>query len=164
MWDGQTIELRDWSEFARRLAFELNSLGHIGQIAVRNFSLQTYDLDEDNGIIGPVDRLALVAETGTDRDIHSPVWNAIGHDYEHDKTPSGKSPSEILYAYVAEMKGDSYLVHYQGEPENMDLTRSLTENDGILIYDATQLKRVAKNEHWFLTDPLDALLLVFTLV
>lgn len=164
MWDGQMVELQDWSEFGRRLACELKSLGYAGKVAVRNFSLQTYDLDEDGGILGSVDRLALVKETGTDRDVQSPMWNAVGHDYQHDIEHSGKSPSEIIYAYVAETKGDSYLVHYQGEPENMDLTQNLTEHDGILIYDATGLTRVAKNEHWFMVDPREALLLVFTLV
>jgi len=60
IWDGQTTELRDQSEFARRLAFELEHPGHIGQVAVRNFSLQTFELDDCDGNIMSVDRLALV--------------------------------------------------------------------------------------------------------
>jgi hypothetical protein len=51
----------------------------------------------------------------------------------------------------------------EGEPEDWDLTEGLFERDGVLVYDATKLNRVSKNEHWFMGDPCGALLLVFKL-
>lgn len=103
--------------------------------------------------------------TGTDRDANSTVWNAGGHDYEHDHAPAGKGPADIIYAYVAELTEQGYRVHYlqEGEPEDWDLTDSLFETDGVLVYDAAKLERVSKNEHGFKGDPRDALLLVFRL-
>ncbi len=163
MWDGNLIVLQDWSGFAAKLSSALTSIPHVGLVAVRNFTLLSCNFDDDCNILDTVDRLDLVRTTGTDRDDSSSMWNAPGHDFEHDITPSGKKPSEIIYAYVAETNGDNYLVHYKGDPEEFDLTESLSEQDGILIYDASKLKRVSKNEHWFLTDPREALLLVFTI-
>lgn len=163
MWNGKPVELQCWSEFTLALPRELDSIGHNGLVLVRNFLLQTYELDEDEEIIGEIDRLHLVRHTGTDRDESSWMWNAVGHDFEHDKTPSGKASSDIIYAYVAETNNNGYMVHYHSEPESMDLTKGLTDYEGLLIYDASRLQRVAKNEHWFMTDPQEALLLVFTL-
>ncbi len=164
MWNGQPIELQDWPEFAEALPRALAAAGHVGLVAVRNFELNTVDIDEEFNPLRDVDRLAVVRETGTDRDDSSDMWNAGGHDFDHDAVPSGKLPSQILYAYVAEVGSAGYLVHYEGEPEEFDLTKDLTDREGILIYDASQLRRVSKNEHWFLGDPREALLLVFKLV
>lgn len=163
-WNGRVVELDDWSEFAEQLASELAALGHNGLVAIRNFALSTAIVDEDMNHLGEVDRLALVRQTGTDRDNTSPMWNASGHDYDHDQSPSGKTPADIIYAYVAEVNDGDYLVHYKFEPEQFNLTEGLSNFEGILIYDATKLQRVAKNEHWFLTDPCEALLLVFILI
>lgn len=58
---------------------------------------------------------------------------------------------------------DPYLVHIEQVPELLDLTEGLSEENGILVYDAAKLRRVAKNEHWFEGDPRAALLAVFTL-
>lgn len=159
MWDKNLIVLKDWSQFSKELQRALISIHHNGLIAVRNFALVSYD-PEGNML----DQLDTVKNTGTDRNNKSIMWNAEGHDFEHDITPSGKKPSEITYAYVAETSNKGYLVHYHHEkPVEFDLTKGLTEHDGILIYDASKLKRVSKNEHWFLTDPKEALLLIFTI-
>lgn len=67
--------------------------------------------------------------------------------------------------YIAEVSAAGYRVHYlpDDEPEDWDLTEGLWPTNGILIYDAAKLDRVAKNELWFRGDPRDALLLVFKL-
>lgn len=156
----------DWSEFASALPRELAAIKHYSLVAVRNFSLVTLDLNKNNEIVREIDREQLVRCTGTDRDANSTFWNAEGHDYDHDLSPAGKTPADIIYAYVAEMCGNGYLVHYKypnGKPELIDLTESLSEQDAISIYDADKLERVSKNEHWFTGDPHDALLLVFRL-
>lgn len=163
MWKGNVIELDDWSQFSEQLTQALASLGHYGLVAIRNFELLTADLDKDMNQFGETDRLAIVMQTGTDRDNSSPMWDAPGHDYEHDRSPTGKTPAEIIYAYVAEVNKIGYLVHYQGEPELMDLTQGLSNIEGILVYEEKKLNRVAKNELWFLTNPCEALLLVFKL-
>lgn len=165
MWSGRLIELEDWSDFAEALPRELAAIGHGGLIAIRNFELVTCDVDAEMRPAGETDRLGLVLRTGTDRDGSSSMWNADGHDYQHDLTPSGKSADEIIYAYIAEVSAAGYRVHYlpDDEPEDWDLTEGLWPTNGILIYDAAKLDRVAKNELWFRGDPRDALLLVFKL-
>lgn len=165
LWSGQLIELEDWSDFAPILNRSLSARGHIGHVAIRNFHLVICELDDEMLPIGETDRLALALRTGTDRDSASLMWNAEGHDFDHDLTPSGKRADEIVYAYVAELTATGYRVQYlqSGPSRDMDLTRGLCQHDGILVYDAAKLDRVAKNEHWFKGDPLDALLLVFKL-
>jgi hypothetical protein len=54
-----------------------------------------------------------------------------------------------------------YDVYIADEPEKIDLTEGLTDQNAILIYDATKLSRASKNEHWFNGDPRDALLMIF---
>jgi hypothetical protein len=163
VWNGPIIELNKWVEFDKRLISELNTLDHNGLVLIRNFALTTSDVDDEMNHIGDVDRFDVVLNTGTDRDCNSSMWNADGHDHNHRIDPSGKKPDEIIYAFVAETNSSGYLLHIKDNPEYMNLTDSLTVGDGILIYDASKLKRVSKNEHWFLTDPCDALLLVFKL-
>ena len=163
MWSGPIIELSDWGEFAIQLPTALTEINHQGRVAIRNFDLTTHDLEDGMNIIGEVNRLDLVQRTGTDRDRNSPMWNAPDHDFDHDTENPAKLPSEIIYAYLAEITGDGYLVHYHpdGHPEHMDLTEGLSEHNGILIYDASKLERVSKNELWFRTSPIEALLMVF---
>lgn len=165
MWSGNVIELDEWSEFAGALRRALDAIGHDGLVLIRNFMLVTCDVDDEMRPTGETDRLDLVRSTGTDRDGRSAMWNAPGHDFEHDLTPSGKAPADIIYAYVAELTETGYRVRYlpEGEPEEWDLTDQLTEFEGVLVYDAAKLDRVAKNEHWFCGDPRDALLAVFKL-
>ncbi|WP_421871920.1 hypothetical protein [Nitratireductor rhodophyticola] len=165
MWSDKVVELDDWGDFAGVLQDEVTAIGHEGLLLIRNFALVTCDVDADMKPIGETNRLDLVRRTGTDRDAASPMWNATGHDYEHDRAPTGKGPAEIIYAYVAELTTNGYRVHYlpDGEPEDWDLTEGLFETDGVLVYDAGKLDRVSKNEHWFKGDPRDALLLVFKL-
>lgn len=165
MWSGKVVELNNWGEFADALQGEATAIGHKGLLLIRNFELTTCDVDADMNPIGETDRLDLVRRTGTDRDAASSMWNAPGHDYEHDLSPTRKGPADIIYAYVAELTKNGYHVHYlrDGEPEDWDLTKELSETDGVLAYDAGKLDRVAKNEHWFRGDPRDALLLVFKL-
>ncbi|RJX66078.1 hypothetical protein D6858_14040 [Tsuneonella suprasediminis] len=161
----KVVELDDWGDFARVLHNEVTAIGHEGLLIIRNFALVTCDVDADMKPIGETNRLELVRRTGTDRDAASPMWNATGHDYEHDRAPTCKGPADIIYAYVAELTTNGYRVHYlpDGEPEDWDLTEGLLETDGVLVYDASKLDRVSKNEHWFKGDPRDALLLVFKL-
>ena len=137
----------------------MQEIKHHGLVLVRNFHLLTCDIDEHMRPIGETNRLSLAIRTGTDRDDNSLLWNAYGHDHDHENCPIGKFPSGIIYAYVAEVHAHGYLVHYYpNQPESMDLTKGLSEVDGILIYDAHKLTRVSKNEHWFTSDPRDALL------
>lgn len=165
MWSGKVVELDDWSDFAGTLKKEVTEIGHEGPLLIRNFQLVTCDIGADMKPIGETDRLDLVRQTGTDRDSESWMWNARGHDYDHDSSPTGKRPADIIYAYIAELTKDGYRVRYlpDGEPEDWDLTEGLFETDGVLAYDASKLERASKNEHWFKGDPCDALLLVFKL-
>lgn len=165
MWSGKVVELDDWGEFASILQEEVTKIGHEGLLLIRNFALVTFDVDANMQIISETNRLDLVRRTGTDRDAASSMWNATGHDYEHDRSPTGKGPADIIYAYVAELTKNGYRVHYRPdrEPEDWDLTEELLETDGVLVFDASKLDRVSKNEHWFKGDPRDALLLVFKL-
>ena len=141
------------------------ALCHDGLLLIRNFQLVTCDVDADMKPLGETDRLDLVRRTGTDRDATSDMWNAPGHDYEHDRAPAGKGAADIIYAYVAELTENGYQVHYLPEevPRDWDLTEGLFETDGVLVYNAAELDRVSKNEHWFKADPREALLLVFKL-
>lgn len=67
---------------------ELRKIEYSGLILVRNFSLQTYDVNENNELTDSfVDRLSVAIETGTDRGINSPFGNEEGHDYDHNKKP-----------------------------------------------------------------------------
>ncbi|HBX4909499.1 hypothetical protein [Klebsiella pasteurii] len=156
------IEIDEWDEFEKRLVLELDEIEFDGLVLARNFSLETYDVNNENS--DPVDRFSLAKNTGTDRDNDSPFWNVPGHDYEHDINCSGKSPTDIIYAYVVKIDSDGYSVYYLNDnAEKMDLTDGLNECDGILIYDQSKLEHVSKNEHWFSSSPLDALLMIFKL-
>jgi hypothetical protein len=143
------------------LTAKANELGIGGLLAIRNFDLITYDAAVEGEMGAEVDRLEVVKRTGTDRDEGSTFWNANGHDYDHEQNPAGKTAANLIYAYLVHLTGEDYLVHYDGEPEVMDLTESLTDANGILVFDAKKLKRVAKNELWFESDPREALLMVF---
>ena len=164
-WSGSVVELDDWADFAKSLIKEMAEIKHKGPLLIRNFELETCDIDEDMRPVGDVDRLDIVLQTGTDRDRNSLMWNAPGHDFEHDREPSGQGPSDIIYAYMVELTDDGYKVHYTPGVflESMDLTDGLFDRHGILVYDPAKLYRAAKNEHWFRGDPKDALLAIFKL-
>ncbi|MGC0894110.1 hypothetical protein [Pantoea agglomerans] len=141
---------------------ELDETEFDGLVLARNFSLETYDVNNENS--DPVDRFSLAKNTGTDHDNYSPFWNVHGHDYEHDINCPGKAPTDIIDAYVIKIYSDGYSVYYLNEnTEKMDLKDGLNECDGILIYDQSKLERVSKNEHWFASSPLDALMTIFKL-
>lgn len=162
MWTGQQIEINDWADFEQMLRDELARLQFSGMVLVRNFDLETATLDEATMVqTGTVDRLDLVLKTGTDRDDTSPFWNAPGFDHDHDLIPSGKTPKDIIYAYPIDLQSSPYLAQISGKWEKRDLTVSLEDQRGIAIYDASKLKRVSNNEHWFIDDPREALLAVF---
>lgn len=157
------ISLEEWENMSSFLIKELKEINHSGLVLFRNFSIETYSCDE-NDSQEPTNRLQLAKLTGTDRDSESPFWNEPGHDFEHDKNSSGKSPTEIIYAYVVEVNETGYFVHYEpGIPEEMDLLTGLDETHGLLVYDEKKLKRASKNEHWFQGNPIDALLMIFKL-
>lgn len=137
------IEIDEWDEFEKRLPLELDKIKFEGLVLVRNFDIETYDVNNPNS--DPVNRLNLAINTGTDRDKDSHLWNEPGHDYEHDKYCSGKSPTDIIYAYVVKIDSDGYSVYYQHDnPEKMDLTDGLNECSGILIYDQSKLNSCAE--------------------
>lgn len=164
MWNGKPIELSDWSKFAPRLKKELINLNHQKHVLVRNFDLITFDLGENGVIENEVDRLEIVRATGTDRDETSRFWDMPEFDHDHEQCLTPKKANEIIYAFVVDAIADPFKVYHDEEPETLDLTAELSEHNGILVYDASQLRRVAKNEHWFISDPKSALLLVFTLL
>lgn len=160
-WTGPIVQLSNWVQFAQALNDEAQRLGLAGDLAVRNFDLVTFELGPNYEMGAEVNRLEIVKHSGTDRDSGSVFWNADEHDHDHDAQPMGKGPADIIYAYVVTLTGTDYLVRYDGPPEEMDITESLTDANGILVYDASKLTRVSKNELWFVTDPRDALLMVF---
>ena len=162
-WPGPIIELSSWDQFAQNLNHKAQELGLAGDLAIRNFELISFELGPDCEMGDEVDRLEIVKRTGTDRDSGSTFWNAQGHDHDHEMRPMGKGPADIIYAYLVQLTGTNYLVRYDGPLIKMDLTQSLCEANGILVFDASKLRRVAKNELWFLTDPKDALVMVFVL-
>jgi hypothetical protein len=150
------IFLESWSEFDTSLRAELSRLQHRGHVVVRNFEIET-----NNGKKS-VDRLALLLETGTDRDASSRFWDEPEHDYQHG-SKSAREPEQIIYAFKVDPAPIPYQVHHGDEPEPLDLTEGLHEGSAVAIYDDQYLHRVAKNEYWFNKPPLMALLMVFTL-
>lgn len=114
-----------WEDFATTLPRVLHEIGYNLLILLINFKIFAYDLDIETN------RLELAIETGNNRDYLSPFWNARDHD--HDSDSRGKSASDIIYAYTAEVHGDGYLVHYKpNNSESMDLTAALSDIDDIL--------------------------------
>ena len=157
------VKLKDWNEFGKGLNEQLRLLGFNRRVLVRNFSLETAIINDRSEFLGSTDRLELALQTGTDRDEFSFMWNEAEHDYNHDRNPIGKNPSDIIYAFSVQPGKGSYDVYRTENPEKLDLTTSLSSLDGILIYDPAFLQRVSKNEYWFLDDPKKALLLIFLL-
>lgn len=156
------IKLQAWNEFeaALRAETELNN------VLVRNFALITFDDIFTDPI--EIDTLAVVRSTGTDRRENASMWNAPGFDYDHELKPAGRKPNEIIYAFLVDLTQKPYLVSVGDGNGNasfqvLDLTDHLTEHDGIIVYDPDKLFRAAPNEYWFLFDPLEAALLLFTL-
>lgn len=160
-WMGPIIELERWDQFAQALKDKVEQLNSTREFAVRNFDLITFKLGPNYEMGYEINRLEIVRRTGTDRDSESLFWNAEGHDHDHETCPMGKDAAEIIYAYVVEITDNGYLVRYNNSLIEMDITYSLTAANGILVYDASKLKRVSKNEFWFLTNPKDALVTVF---
>lgn len=152
------ITLDDWSDFDEVLRREIISLGHAGLITARNFSLVGFSVDGSE-----VNRLSIALSTGTDRDVNSPFWNADGFDYRHDLKSTGKRGDEIIYGFTIDLSYTPYRVMHDYVPEIFDIVETLTEHDGLIIYDSKQLVRVAKNEYWFKSIPIDAAILIFTL-
>lgn len=152
------IVISAWSEFESKLRHELQLLGSYQRVVVRNFSGVTYD-EQGN----ETDRLKIVLTTGTDRDSKSSYWNATGFDYQHAEEKPKKLPQELIYAFTVDLTQTPYLVHHGDIPEEIDVTKNLESFEGIIVYDAAKLDRVAKNEYWFRGPPLEAVLLVFTI-
>ncbi len=152
------IVLADWSEFEESLRANLYSLGHTGLVIARNFATRsmTPDLVETN-------RLELVLGTGTDRSADSLFWNVPGFDHDHVSDPKGKQPHDIAYAFTLDLAATPYFVLHDAQPSSFDLTEGLTPYDGLVVYHPRGLDRVSKNEYWFICDPLDVALFVFTL-
>jgi hypothetical protein len=150
------VVLSDWGQFEGTLRAELIALGHHTQVTTRNFVRFSFDSGHQ------VDRLQVALATGTDRDATSEFWNwsADGHDHDHDRHPRGKRPEEIIYANTIDPDFTPYKVLYvQGVD---DITEGLDEHQALLVYKTSELQRVALNEYWFKSTPMDAALLVFT--
>jgi hypothetical protein len=152
------VKLNDWGDFERTLQTELAALRHTGLVVVRNFALITMTEDYVE-----TDRLNLVLNTGTDRDQSSDFWNVDQFDHDHDRDPRGKRPQDIIYAFTIDPATTPFLVHHSSQAEALDITQSLSEHDGIVVYDPRGLQRVTKNEYWFNCNPIEVALLVFTL-
>ncbi|WP_336769343.1 hypothetical protein [Pantoea endophytica] len=86
------INLEEWEDISSVLIKELKKIYHSGLVLFRNFSIESYSCDE-NDSQEPTNRLQLAQVTGTDRDLKSLLWNALGHDFDHNKHSSGKLPS-----------------------------------------------------------------------
>ena len=151
------IVLTDWSDFEEGLRTELGVLRHEGHVIARNFSVTSVTAD-----FVETDRLALVLSTGTDRDISSSFWNEPSFDHDHEASPHNNQPQDIVYAFTLDLSTTPYLVRHDEEPTSFDITDSLSQYDGIVVYHPRALRRVSKNEYWFNGSPLDAALLVFT--
>ncbi len=154
------ITLSDWDDFASRLPKELARIGHGAPVIARNFALVSFrgknqEIEHDS--------LSYVLQNGTDRDDTSDFWNVADFDVEHDKSPSGKSPSEIIYAYTLDASTAPYTVDHDMPGQSIDITENLSEHEGLIIYDPAKLIRASKNEYWFEGAPLNAALLLFTL-
>lgn len=74
------------------------------EILVRDFELVTAVDKTTLDYLRDVDRLDLVKRTGTDRDESSLMWNAPGFDFDHDADDSGRTPSDIIYAYKVNLR------------------------------------------------------------
>jgi hypothetical protein len=155
----ELTKIPDWSGFEAELRAAVYKLGHSGKVLARHFALVTVDPETYE----ETDRLALVRATGTDRDINSSFWNALGFDHEHDCHPQGKHPEEIIYAFTIDLSTTPYRVEREDLPLGFDITEGLDCSEAIVIYDASKLRRVNENEYWFETTPLDAVLAVFTI-
>ena len=123
---------------------------------IRNFARVTFDnVGTDSAV--EIDSLAVVRATGTERRENASIWNASNFYFDHDLTPSGRKPNEIIYAFLTDLKPKPYLVSgadgFGGTSfEVLDLTKNLTEHDAITVYDPAELHRAAPNEYWFLGD------------
>lgn len=151
------VHLGSWGDFEASLRAEVAQLGRGNLVVARNFMKVTFSPDGDEQ-----DRLQTAIDTGTDRDTDSSFWNAGGFDHEHDINPAGKAPNEIIYAFTLDLSQTPYLVPHGAVPEAFDITKSLTEHNAIIVYDASMLDRKSMNEYWFKGDPRDAALLVYT--
>jgi hypothetical protein len=156
------IKLKAWSEFESVLRAAID----IDTALVRNFALVTFDNIETDPV--EIDSLAFVRTFGTDRRENAAMWNAPGFDYDHDLIPSDRQPNQIIYAFLIDLKHKPYLVsvgdgHGGASFQVLDLSDRLSEHDGVIVYDPSKLFRAAPNEYWFLCDPLEAALLLFTL-
>lgn len=83
------VMLSSCNEFPKTFVQELQLIGFQRTVLIRNFSLQTADVDKENleYLGNDVDRLELINRAGTDRDQHSAFWNATPHDHDHEAKP-----------------------------------------------------------------------------
>jgi hypothetical protein len=145
------IELNDWTELEDNLRGWLKARSFTRMVMFRNFD---------------VGRLKAVLTKGTDRNSRSELWSAEGFDYDHEASPSGKAPGEVIYVHRVNPHTTPFTVlNLGGQYTNAqgDLTASLDADVGVSIYDSVGLQRVAHNEHWFTKPPLECLLVVYTL-
>ncbi|MGO6822238.1 hypothetical protein ACC779_07770 [Rhizobium ruizarguesonis] len=98
---------------------------------MRDFELVTAVDKTTLDYLRDVDRLDLVKRTGTDRDESSLMWNAPGFDFDRDADDSGRTPSDIIYAFKVDLRPTPYLVHFNEGPAAFDLTTSLSATDGM---------------------------------
>jgi len=150
------VVLSDWSEFEAKLRAELKELGHHGLITVRNFERVGFEGSRE------VDRFKRALKTGTDRTKRSQFWNAEGHDFEHDRHPSGKKADEIIYAFTLDLAQTPYKVLHKSGIKDVADADTVGEGDAITVYDSAQLDNKSDNEYWFKGSPKDAALLIFT--
>jgi hypothetical protein len=143
---------------------EIRKITDISVITLRSFSKIRF-IDSNYGLI-EFNAYRLAQQNHTDRTKESDMWNAHGHDYDHHS--SSKSPEEIIYAFYVNIELDPYEVDVsQGDGTSkwqpISLTDELTENDAVLVYHPARLQRVAPNEWWFNTNPINAAIALISL-
>lgn len=151
------VVISDWSEFEARLRAELKELGHHWFVTVRNFERVGFEGNRE------VDRFKRALKTGTDRNKKSRLWNADGHDFEHDRHPSGKRADEVIYAFSLDLDQTPYKVLLESGITDVAGPETVDEGDAIIVYDYSKLNRKSENEYWFKGLPKDAALLIFTI-
>ena len=150
------VVLSDWSEFEARLRAELKELDHHWRVTVRNFERVGFEGSRE------VNRFKRAMKTGTDRNKKSAFWNAEGHDFEHDRHPSGKRPDEVIYAFTLDLDHAPYKVLHESGISDVAGPETVGEGDAIIVYDSAKLDKKSANEYWFKVSPKDAALLIFT--
>jgi hypothetical protein len=106
------------------------------------------------------DRLPLALASGTDRDLHSEVWD-FEEDIDHTGDKAPVDPSKITYARLVDLSKiplETVDAHWR----DLGFLNSMDSSEDFLIYKASGLKRKSTNEFEFVEDPKRSLLGIFS--